>query len=142
MTKAALKELILWVRPEFNKLRYFVDASSGSTSKISKSTSISIMSYENSDEVFLSVDSMQKIESGIISNGKLCSLSLHVSNCRKVHQFRKLALNFSEYTQKQIVIQAAGKHGRHLTMKVSSRLNEVSCYLKKRACMKLEGCQV
>ena len=69
MTKAALKELILWVRPEFNKLRYFVDALSGSTSKFSKSTSISIMSYENSDEVFLSVDSMQKIESGIISNG-------------------------------------------------------------------------
>ena len=115
-----LEEFGSWVRPEFRTLRNFVDVVSNNTAIFPKNTRASSMIDENADNMLLSNNFVQQLESWSM-------LKRDDANCDPMLQatgtstkFRKLALNSCEHTQKQAVLQASDKSKCFITMKIAS----------------------
>ena len=88
----------LWMRPEFQTLRNFVDVVSSSTATFSKNTRASSIIHENADDVLLSNKFSQQVESGSMFKRDDIDYDHVLQITDASTKFRKFTLNSSQHT--------------------------------------------
>ena len=116
-----LEDPSLCIRPEIQTLMDFVDAVPSNAATFPIKTRTSSIIHENTDDVLLSKKITQKVESGCVlkRDGGDHDSALQVTDTST--KFRKLALNSSEYAQKQVALQAFDKKVFFIEMTIASQ---------------------
>ena len=96
-------------RQTFINLRNFVEAVPSNPSKFPKDSNAPTIACKDSEEILLSLDFGQKIESGQIFNRNDIDFNPIFQAIDTSTKFRKFSLNSTEHVKNKVVLQVAEK---------------------------------
>ena len=132
----------MWMSPEFEQLRDFVETASCNPATFPKNASTAEIVHCNIEQTSISNDFVLKIESGTVCNRNDINQEPILQITDVTTKFKKFTLNSCEHTHKQVTLQASENNGHCVTIKLASKLNDIILNMKTGTFIKLQQFQI
>ena len=142
LTTALLEQPSMWMRPEFEQLRNFVETAPRNPETLPKNASAAAIVHDNREKASMPNEFVLKIESGPVCNRNDIDYDPILQVTGAPTKLRKLALSSFEHARKQVTLQASDNNGRCVTIKLASQLSDATGNLKTAAFMKSQQFQI